>query len=100
MDLHSQVYWTAPPRDSGCIVLKATVIESRENWFSEDGRLTRKLCEESADQNVQPERLERCTACSEAKYEVSIIYLYVKPHWSTCYLLFLSFRINRHPICI
>nr|CAH7757591.1 unnamed protein product [Callosobruchus chinensis] len=66
-----QVYWTAPPRESGCIVLKATVIESRENWFSEDGRLTRKLCEESADQNVQPERLERCTACSEAKYEVA-----------------------------
>ncbi|CAH1962409.1 unnamed protein product [Acanthoscelides obtectus] len=66
-----QVYWTAPPRDSGCIVLKATVIESRESWFSEHGRLTRRLCEESEDQNVQPERLEKCCACSEAKYEVA-----------------------------
>lgn len=45
---------------------------SEDNWYSENGRLTRILCEEtSVDENVQPQHLKQCCACSEAKYEVS-----------------------------
>lgn len=70
----SKVYWTAPPEGSGCVALKATVVESRENWFSEDGQLTKVLCEDSEiDENVKPPLVDKCCACSEAKYEVKII---------------------------
>ncbi|CAH1113577.1 unnamed protein product [Psylliodes chrysocephalus] len=67
-----QVYWTAPPEGSGCVALKATVVESRENWFSEDGQLTKVLCEDSEiDENVKPPLVDKCCACSEAKYEMA-----------------------------
>ncbi|KAJ8910011.1 hypothetical protein NQ315_014437 [Exocentrus adspersus] len=67
-----KVYWTAPPKGSGCIAIKATVVESKENWFSEDGQLTKKLCEETLqNENSQPEPLQKCCACDEAKYEMA-----------------------------
>lgn len=47
-------------------------MESKDSWFSEDGPLTKILCEESSDnEDVQPMILERCYACDEAKYEVA-----------------------------
>lgn len=53
------------------MAFKATVVESPEVWFSEDGSLTKILCEESQDnQDLQPNILMRCCACDEAKYEV------------------------------
>ncbi|XP_057653366.1 spondin-1-like [Diorhabda carinulata] len=67
-----QVNWIAPPENSGCIAIKATVVESRENWFSEDGQLTKILCEDTEiDENVKPPTVDRCCACSEAKYEIA-----------------------------
>lgn len=37
--------------------------------------LTKRLCEETlADENIQPDILEHCCACDEAKYEVGVIY--------------------------
>ncbi|KAL3266974.1 hypothetical protein HHI36_011123 [Cryptolaemus montrouzieri] len=66
-----QVYWIAPPTGSGCIAFRATVVETRENWFSDDGSLTKVLCEElSENENVQPPILDECCACEEAKYEL------------------------------
>lgn len=67
-----QIFWVAPPKNSGCVAIKATVVESRDTWFSEDGPLTKILCEESSEnENVQPMILSRCCACDEAKYEVA-----------------------------
>ncbi|KAJ8946059.1 hypothetical protein NQ318_009184, partial [Aromia moschata] len=67
-----QVFWTAPPKDSGCVLVKATVIESKYEWYGDDEWLTKQLCEENAkDENVQPEITRRCCACQEAKYEVA-----------------------------
>uniref|UniRef100_A0A6P7GNG6 Spondin-1 n=1 Tax=Diabrotica virgifera virgifera TaxID=50390 RepID=A0A6P7GNG6_DIAVI len=67
-----QVYWTAPPENSGCVAIKATVVESRENWFSEDGQLSKILCEDNEiDENIKPPSVDKCCACSEAKYEVA-----------------------------
>lgn len=71
--LYFQLYWIAPPKGSGCIALKASVLVSEDHWYSENGLLTNVLCEEtSADENVEPQRLRKCCACSEAKYEVKI----------------------------
>lgn len=66
-----EVLWTAPPEGSGCISLKATIVESMDVWYSEEGDLVKTLCEETTDSTeVQPEILEECCACQEAKYEV------------------------------
>lgn len=34
-----QVLWTAPPPGSGCIVFRATVIEHRDVWYMDDGKI-------------------------------------------------------------
>ncbi|KAJ9594398.1 hypothetical protein L9F63_014188, partial [Diploptera punctata] len=54
-----QVLWTAPAHNSGCVVFRATVVENRDNWFMDDGPLSR------------PEVMTHCCACDEAKYEVT-----------------------------
>ncbi|XP_023216087.1 spondin-1-like isoform X2 [Centruroides sculpturatus] len=67
-----QVMWTAPPAGSGCVVFRATVVEQRDVWYMDDGSLTKELCEEERDnQDVQPEVMDECCACDEAKYEVT-----------------------------
>lgn len=67
-----EVLWTAPPSGNGCIAIKATVFESSDSWFTEDGELTKILCEEKENKDVQSPALEKCCACNEAKYEVLI----------------------------
>ncbi|CAH1160220.1 unnamed protein product [Phaedon cochleariae] len=65
------VLWMAPSKGSGCIKMKATVVESVDTWFSEEGQLTKVLCEESHDtEDTQPRILKQCCTCDEAKYEV------------------------------
>lgn len=66
-----QLLWLAPPKGSGCIKFKATVVESVDVWFSEDEELTKILCEEAPDtEDTQPKILKHCCTCDEAKYEV------------------------------
>ena len=51
------------------------VIESRDVWYADDGGLTKELCEEKQESHdEQPEIVEPCCACDEAKYEVSGIW--------------------------
>lgn len=67
----------APPANSGCVTIKATVVESNDKWFSDDeatnyGYLTKTLCENlDEDEDSMPELLEYCCACDEAKYELA-----------------------------
>lgn len=63
----------APQKGSGCVKFRATVVESVDIWFSEDGELTKILCEEAQNtDDIQPKILPLCCACDEAKYEVSL----------------------------
>ncbi|XP_054716081.1 spondin-1-like [Uloborus diversus] len=67
-----QVMWKAPPAGTGCVVFKATVQENRELWYMDEGGLIRELCEEEQEnQDEQPEIIEECCACDEAKYELT-----------------------------
>ncbi|GIY23041.1 spondin-1 [Caerostris darwini] len=67
-----QVMWKAPPAGTGCVVFKATVQENREVWYMDEGGLIRELCEEEQEnQDEQPEIIEDCCACDEAKYELT-----------------------------
>ena len=63
------VVWTAPPLGSGCIMLKAMVVERNDFWFMDDGALTYHICEDDSPMATPPV-VEPCTACDEAKYEV------------------------------
>ncbi|CAG9762898.1 unnamed protein product [Ceutorhynchus assimilis] len=71
------LFWLAPPSNSGCVTIKATVIETREKWYadedgSSDGYLTKTLCESFEENEDQlPEILTYCCACDEAKYEMA-----------------------------
>lgn len=71
------VTWVAPPPNSGCVTIKATVVESKDKWFSDDestnyGFLTKTLCENlDDDEDTMPELLDYCCACDEAKYELA-----------------------------
>ncbi|XP_069679173.1 spondin-1-like isoform X2 [Periplaneta americana] len=67
-----QVLWTAPSQGSGCVVFRATVVESRDYWYMDDGPLSRVLCEDvQENDDDQPEVVNPCCACEEAKYEVT-----------------------------
>ncbi|XP_035212989.1 spondin-1-like isoform X3 [Stegodyphus dumicola] len=67
-----QVMWKAPPAGTGCVVFKATVQESRDLWYMDEGGLIKELCEEEQEnQDEQPEIIEDCCACDEAKYELT-----------------------------
>lgn len=65
------VVWTAPPPGSGCVFIRATVIEHREVWYKDDGFLSKHFCEDQVDDiDNQPLMMDPCCACDEAKYEV------------------------------
>jgi hypothetical protein len=66
-----QVLWKAPPKGSGCVVFRATVVENRDTWYMDDGQLSHLLCEDVEDNDKQPEVVNSCCACNEAKYEVT-----------------------------
>lgn len=63
------VLWTAPEMGSGCINLKAMVVERNDFWFMDDGALTYTICEDDSPMAAPP-LVEPCKACDEAKYEV------------------------------
>ncbi|KAG5848865.1 spondin-1a isoform X1 [Anguilla anguilla] len=67
-----QVFWTAPPSGSGCVILKASIVQKRIIYFQDEGSLTYKMCEKDllfseATQRPQSE----CCACGTAKYRVT-----------------------------
>ncbi|XP_043209341.1 spondin-1-like [Amphibalanus amphitrite] len=69
---HVSLIWVAPPPGSGCVMFRATVIEGRGVWFSDDGPLSYELCEHvHENEDEQPTPLDTCCACDEAKYEVT-----------------------------
>lgn len=42
------VFWTSPPRGSGCIDFKAMVVERQDVWYMDDGGLTWTMCEDDS----------------------------------------------------
>jgi hypothetical protein len=63
------VLWTAPEPGSGCISLKAMVVERPDVWYMDEGSLEYVICEDESPRASVPTILP-CYACDEAKYEV------------------------------
>uniref|UniRef100_W5L0P0 Spondin-1 n=1 Tax=Astyanax mexicanus TaxID=7994 RepID=W5L0P0_ASTMX len=68
-----QVFWTAPPSGSGCVILKASIVQRRIIFFQDEGSLTRRLCEvqKSIFGGITLKPLQDCCACGTAKYRVT-----------------------------
>lgn len=76
---HMHLTWVAPTNpESGCVLIRATVLQHREVWHMDDGGLTRRICPETTDDvESQPSATSveaPCCACDEARYEVSLSY--------------------------
>lgn len=67
-----QVFWTAPPTGTGCVILKASIVQKRIIYFQDEGSLTVRLCEKEAvlGDATQTPALE-CCACGTAKYRLT-----------------------------
>uniref|UniRef100_A0A182PSA0 Spondin-1 n=1 Tax=Anopheles epiroticus TaxID=199890 RepID=A0A182PSA0_9DIPT len=63
-----QVMWVAPTAGSGCVSISAMVYESDQQWFADDGALTKMLCEHQPVPRLQK---GECCACDEAKYSLT-----------------------------
>uniref|UniRef100_A0A8C7DEE5 Spondin-1 n=1 Tax=Oncorhynchus kisutch TaxID=8019 RepID=A0A8C7DEE5_ONCKI len=67
-----QVFWTAPPSSSGCVTLKASIVQKRIIYFQDEGSLTKRMCEKESLYGETTEKpLLDCCACGTAKYRVT-----------------------------
>jgi hypothetical protein len=52
-------------------IARAMVLEDADNWYADDGALSRQLCElVEPKKGKKGEDEEECCACDEAKYQV------------------------------
>lgn len=70
------IIWRSPIEDSGCVRIRALVVETPETWYMEDDdaneKLSIRMCPNpKAEEDEQGEILDKCCACDEAKYEVA-----------------------------
>ncbi|XP_011160300.1 spondin-1 isoform X2 [Solenopsis invicta] len=66
------VVWTSPAEGSGCIFLRATVMETQDVWYMDDSNLFLEVCRNTkAEADKQEPVLGECRACDEAKFEVT-----------------------------
>ncbi|CAJ0581508.1 unnamed protein product, partial [Mesorhabditis spiculigera] len=74
------VMWRAPEISSGCVLFRASVIESRFVWYSDESQLTKKFCLQDGFRNVVPidEPMAECCACDQAKYTLEFVGLWSK----------------------
>lgn len=67
-----QVFWIAPPAGTGCVILKASIVQKRIIYFQDEGSLTKKLCEQdSIFDGVTDKPILDCCACGTAKYRLT-----------------------------
>ena len=54
--------------------IRAMVLEDSDNWYADDGALSRQLCELPDPENGKKSIDDgECCACDEAKYQVCVL---------------------------
>ncbi|XP_037549368.1 spondin-1 [Nematolebias whitei] len=67
-----QVFWTAPPIGTGCVLLKASIVQKKIIYFQDEGALTKRMCEKESLYGDGTDKLQPdCCACGTAKYRVT-----------------------------
>ncbi|CAD6198174.1 unnamed protein product [Caenorhabditis auriculariae] len=69
------ITWKAPEVAKGCVMFRASVIEKKNLWFSEEEELTKRFCPEEGKRKVQPldDPSATCCACDVANYELEFV---------------------------
>ena len=68
INLQVSVLWTAPQVGSGCIMLKAMVVERNDFWFMDDGGLTYTICEDDRYSTAHSTWYLTYTTCEDDRY--------------------------------
>ncbi|XP_068115760.1 spondin-1 [Hyperolius riggenbachi] len=67
-----QVLWTAPAIGTGCVILKASIVQKKIIYFQDEGSLTKRMCEPDAGYEGGNEKaIPDCCACGTAKYRLT-----------------------------
>lgn len=66
-----QVMWRAPATGSGCVIFTSMILENNVRWYAEDGALTKTFCE-VGPRDAEVLDADRCCACDEAKYSLTM----------------------------
>ncbi|XP_069596042.1 spondin-1 isoform X2 [Ranitomeya imitator] len=67
-----QVFWTAPSIGTGCVILKASIVQKKIIYFQDEGSLTKRMCEQDATIDSGNEKaIPDCCACGTAKYRLT-----------------------------
>ncbi|XP_060803704.1 spondin-2 [Amyelois transitella] len=63
--------WIAPPKGNKCVTIYAVVAVKPDVWYSYEGPLSRKICENQRKaEDMQPLENNNCQACEEARYQI------------------------------
>ncbi|XP_053612551.1 spondin-2-like [Plodia interpunctella] len=63
--------WVAPAKGNKCVTIYAVVAVMVDVWYSHEGPLSRKVCEnERKAEDMQPHENNNCQACEEARYQM------------------------------
>lgn len=67
-----QVLWTAPSIGTGCVILKASIVQKKIIYFQDEGSLTKRMCEPDVTSEGGNEKtIPDCCACGTAKYRLT-----------------------------
>ncbi|EGT33475.1 hypothetical protein CAEBREN_31403, partial [Caenorhabditis brenneri] len=72
--------WKAPEVSTGCVMFRASVIETKYVWYTESGGLTYKFCVQEGIQIQKPvdDPSATCCACDIAQYELEFTGIWSK----------------------
>lgn len=71
--------WIAPPKDNDCVTIYAVVAVKPDVWYSNEGPLIKKVCEDRRQKDdMQPTLNNRCSICNEARYMVCTIIILLR----------------------
>ncbi|CAH2326075.1 spondin-1 [Pelobates cultripes] len=67
-----QVFWTAPAIGTGCVILKASIVQKKIIYFQDEGSLTKRMCEpDTSYEGGNEKTIPDCCACGTAKYRLT-----------------------------
>lgn len=67
-----QVLWTAPSIGTGCVILKASIVQKKIIYFQDEGSLTKRMCEpDVTSEGANEKTIPDCCACGTAKYRLT-----------------------------
>ncbi|XP_049868356.1 spondin-2-like [Pectinophora gossypiella] len=66
-----EAQWIAPPKGNKCVTIYAYVAVKPDVWYSSDGPLSKKVCEDHRkNEDMKPPENNDCRVCEEARYEL------------------------------